>query len=1061
MPPSIGIRLGVEGQAEIKRALGEVEAAGKAAFGGVANAAEQAGTASEKQVERYKRLAQAAREAQAADRAQANINSLLGVGAGGDGSARASAAAFEAAFASADRLPARLKDVAVANDNATRTIGLQSYAWRNLGMQANDAATMLLSGSSAFQVVATQGGQVLQVLQGAEGGVSGAFKDIAGRAGAMVNPVTAAVAALIAVGAASALAFNSYSDGQKAVEQSITGVGRASGASVAQINDVADAAASVGKISAAAPREMASTFASTGKINVRVFGDLISTSRDLGKTLGVDTAEAASFLAKALGGDLAKGAEQLNERLGFLDAKTLTLIRTLETQGNRTGATRVIMEAMSTTLVDAETRTSALGKAWDYVKGAASGAFDALGRTVSRAVNGPEVSQATLDALNRQIEQSRNSPRLRGLSGEEQDMALQQLMTQRDAVMIALDTARRTASADARDMEQRATSLAAQNIIRQFLPDQGDIEQLEKFKTTLERALEAPNAPGGLEVVLQRVKERLQAGGAEAERFGRSSRDAFALSGLTGYARELETIRQKYAELIETASRSGNLTAVGTLVMAQGADVQAVNDNLLRTPSTYRKGVADVPEQYRAALLAASARYNVDPNLGASVLWQESRFNPGARNKSGAAGIAQFMPGTAAQYGIDPMDPQQAIPAMVRMLSERLMARNGNVPLALADYNFGAGNVNRVGQDPSRFPAETRNYIAEITRQTPAVQAQVEMVRSWEKGTKDSTQALELHRGSLAMTTFEIEKSKQARQLENEAIQRGEELTDGLKAKIDAEATARARNAAAIQQTNAERFIEQQRRELGMTSTDVMVERQMRSLGVGQNDPQRAFVESNLRMNASLTETRNLAGESLKGFLSDLRSGASLMDSLGNLTSRLADRMMSMAADRAIAAMFGGIGGSGGGLMGWVSGLMGGSAVPARADGGWIFGPGGPREDRVLARLSPGEFVVNASSAARNADLLQAINDNRLPCFAAGGFVRTGSGVPAVGSSGPLVTVINNSGAAVQTREVDDGRGGRRAEVVVGEMVAQGVRSPQGQRALRDQNGLRPRIAAF
>jgi TP901 family phage tail tape measure protein len=44
-------------------------------------------------------------------------------------------------------------------------------------------------------------------------------------------------------------------------------------------------------------------------------------------------------------------------------------------------------------------------------------------------------------------------------------------------------------------------------------------------------------------------------------------------------------------------------------------------------------------------------------------------------------------------------------------------------------------------------------------------------------------------------------------------------------------------------------------------------------------------------------------------------------------------------------------------------------------DGGWISGPGGPRDDRVPAMLSNGEFVVNARSAEANASLLEAINN--------------------------------------------------------------------------------------
>ncbi|NEW33846.1 transglycosylase SLT domain-containing protein [Nocardia cyriacigeorgica] len=44
------------------------------------------------------------------------------------------------------------------------------------------------------------------------------------------------------------------------------------------------------------------------------------------------------------------------------------------------------------------------------------------------------------------------------------------------------------------------------------------------------------------------------------------------------------------------------------------------------------------------------------------------------------------------------------------------------------------------------------------------------------------------------------------------------------------------------------------------------------------------------------------------------------------------------------------------------------------ADGGWVPGIGGPRSDSIRARLSPGEFVVNAASAAANGDWLEAIN---------------------------------------------------------------------------------------
>ena len=58
----------------------------------------------------------------------------------------------------------------------------------------------------------------------------------------------------------------------------------------------------------------------------------------------------------------------------------------------------------------------------------------------------------------------------------------------------------------------------------------------------------------------------------------------------------------------------------------------------------------------------------------------------------------------------------------------------------------------------------------------------------------------------------------------------------------------------------------------------------------------------------------------------------------------------------------------------------------AFADGGEIQGQGGPREDNLIARVSNGEFVVNARDAQKNLGLLNAINKGKaLPMFRDGG----------------------------------------------------------------------------
>lgn len=119
-----------------------------------------------------------------------------------------------------------------------------------------------------------------------------------------------------------------------------------------------------------------------------------------------------------------------------------------------------------------------------------------------------------------------------------------------------------------------------------------------------------------------------------------------------------------------------------------------------------------VPEQYREPLLRSGARWNVSPALLAAQLMAESGFDPNAGSPAGAQGIAQFMPGTAAAYGLDnPFDPVAAIDAQAHLMSD-LLRQFGSPELALAAYNAGPGAVEPCNCVPD-YP-ETRAYVSRI-----------------------------------------------------------------------------------------------------------------------------------------------------------------------------------------------------------------------------------------------------------------------------------------------------------------------------------------------------------
>lgn len=119
-----------------------------------------------------------------------------------------------------------------------------------------------------------------------------------------------------------------------------------------------------------------------------------------------------------------------------------------------------------------------------------------------------------------------------------------------------------------------------------------------------------------------------------------------------------------------------------------------------------------VPVKYRAQIVKAAARSGVSATLLAAQLMAESGFDSNAVSSAGAAGIAQFMPATAREWGLrNPFDPFASISAQARFMGA-LLRQFHSIPLALAAYNAGPGAVSACRCVPP-YP-ETRAYVARI-----------------------------------------------------------------------------------------------------------------------------------------------------------------------------------------------------------------------------------------------------------------------------------------------------------------------------------------------------------
>ncbi|MGJ3264863.1 MAG: tape measure protein [Salinarimonas sp.] len=241
--------------------------------------------------------------------------------------------------------------------------------------------------------------------------------------------------------------------------------------------------------------------------------------------------------------------------------------------------------------------------------------------------------------------------------------------------------------------------------------------------------------------------------------------------------------------------------------------------------------------------------------------------------------------------------------------------------------------------------------------------------------------ALDRERQALGMNGMEAERTKMAHQLLDAARAAGVPITDELKSKVDALAQSYAASTQALERAR---------------------------------------------------ETQQLLADVGKAFTDGLASG--LADAivegkrLDEVFKELAKSLAKMLLQKAFSSLFGGM-----------FGFADGGHVQGFATGGYVSGPGGPKTDSIPARLSDGEFVINAAATRRHLPLLEAINAGRVPAFAAGGLV----GAPAMPAAS-FASVGNSGGMTVAPTINVSVEGGSRGEEADRSLAAKVSREIEG-----------------
>lgn len=117
---------------------------------------------------------------------------------------------------------------------------------------------------------------------------------------------------------------------------------------------------------------------------------------------------------------------------------------------------------------------------------------------------------------------------------------------------------------------------------------------------------------------------------------------------------------------------------------------------------------------------AAAGEYGVDPAILKGIAYAESRFRPDiisgkVSSPAGAVGLMQFMPDTAKEMGINPLDPVESVFGAAAYLRQSLDRFGGDTERAIASYNWGRNREAFARDDWYKgLPAQTRNYVGTV-----------------------------------------------------------------------------------------------------------------------------------------------------------------------------------------------------------------------------------------------------------------------------------------------------------------------------------------------------------
>jgi hypothetical protein len=560
---------------------------------------------------------------------QAQIAAAVGLGRSGGGSAQASAAVFmadeaaaasraaalraqidplgaaqvrlNAALAEADILAKRgvisTSELASASALARKRFDEETEALKrlargqgtsraaaagrlNLMRQGADVFTTAAMGMNPTMIAIQQGPQILDAL------ASSGFRIGAGM-WAAGGAVTALGGALV-LGTKAALDFEA---GQSRASLAVKYLGAASGATVTEINAIAEAHAKSAGMSVNAARTLEIQLAKTGQIGVGQFGELIDLSRDFQAALGLDAAKANELLAASFA-EPGKGAEALNKQLSFLDYTTLQQIKHLDEQGERLAAADLLHRKLKEAVAGAAGELTGMGKALQGTVSWFDDAWLAAGRFFDRLVHEAPAAEKIGDLRRlRQQQVERNAKFGR-------DSAKDPFVQSIDADVAKLrpkyDQEQAAAAERAKVAQFNQRSVKVGSAFESLSPHRAQITKLRADIDLMKSALDDPKLLASQKLTREEALKSIAAGEKQIVQLGKTKEHV---------DRHAEALKRDAAAM---AANIAGQKALATAYLESGSAALIAEARRKASTEATRKGV-DVEARVRAQLQLAIA----------------------------------------------------------------------------------------------------------------------------------------------------------------------------------------------------------------------------------------------------------------------------------------------------------------------------------------------------------------------------------------------------------------------------------------------------------------------